>query len=547
MKKQKMGNPAHLRWIRHDVTRSALAASLKPLGVTDGPDDPVAWQLLTAGSRSLRPDTFSTAESFRQAYWSDEMWSKYPFALPGVDRTAAALQSFWDAERSCAFFNSELCEFFSRANVAPGFRQVMTRARAILHNLLGDIGITDIAEHARWGPGSSTSLPAKFASPATKWLFSHHVTLDAVPYVDAFSAWTGWVFRDPVVVPGNKVVFVAKNAKTERTIAIEPDWNMFFQLGLGRAIRARLRRVGMLLPEAQERHQALARRGSLDGFLATVDLKGASDSIPLALCEALLPECVLKHVLALRSPCGTLDEKTWFPYEKVSSMGNGFTFELETALFWALSKAVAGHASVYGDDIVVPSTCVGHLAAVFDLCGLTFNSKKSHYGERNPFRESCGGHYFKGVDVTPVYIRKDLTDVHRIATANELRKAIDDQHLPQLEAMWDAISRGIPRMFRGPKSIDGCLHVPPGGGAPRWVPALQSYRGLRLVKVYKTQRPLELGNLRRWLFDARVVRRRGLSRILFGDSRSRYEWEREAGRAVAEVREWTSDDPWSIS
>ena len=53
-------------------------------------------------------------------------------------------------------------------------------------------------------------------------------------------------FRRCQLTESNRLMTVPKNARTDRVIAAEPDWNMFFQLGLGASIRARLQKVGLL-------------------------------------------------------------------------------------------------------------------------------------------------------------------------------------------------------------------------------------------------------------------------------------------------------------
>jgi hypothetical protein len=94
-------------------------------------------------------------------------------------------------------------------------------------------------------------------------------------------------------------------------------------------------------------------------------------------------------------------------------MGNGFTFELETLIFWAAAKAVQevrgcqGPLGVYGDDIIVPQLIVQEVISTLEEFGFTINKEKSFVDGR--FFESCGGHYFDGVDVTPYY-QKHLVD-----------------------------------------------------------------------------------------------------------------------------------------
>jgi hypothetical protein len=100
----------------------------------------------------------------------------------------------------------------------------------------------------------------------------------------------------------------------------------------------------------------------------------------------------------------------WVTLEKFSSMGNGFTFELETLLFYAIAKAAGGlqrdELSVYGDDIIIPTRCASDVLAALRFFGFTPNQRKTFV--QGPFRESCGGDFFCGVDVTPYRLTKEL-------------------------------------------------------------------------------------------------------------------------------------------
>jgi hypothetical protein len=88
-------------------------------------------------------------------------------------------------------------------------------------------------------------------------------------------------------------------------------------------------------------------------------------------------------------------------------MGNGFTFPLESLLFWALTKACCSDdevVSIYGDDIICPTHRVPLIHRVLTACGFSLNLEKSYYtGE---FRESCGTDYYRGIDIRPYYQKK---------------------------------------------------------------------------------------------------------------------------------------------
>lgn len=512
-------------WSNTDVTKSVLSASQSALGLPSlDPRDIVAIP-------TPDPEEFEDPESFRNSYWRAEMWSKFPFDT-GIDRETVAYATAHEAELRCADSNRRLCGLWERP-VPERYRGILLAARSLLEHLFSGFSADEIVERVGWGPGATTSMRRAQATPQNKWVFAAHMTEGCVPYYQAFQQWCGRVFSPPYIVEGNTVTTVPKNAKTDRVIAIEPDWNMFFQLGLGRSIRQRLRqRFGILWKKSHEVNRILARKGSEDGFLATIDLKAASDTVSLALVEALLPEGVLSHVLALRSPKGVMQGRT-ITYEKVSSMGNGFTFELETALFYAICRAAAGHACVFGDDIVVPAASYQLVVDVLTFCGFEVNAKKSHYD--SPFRESCGGHYFAGVDVTPPYVREPLRGPRRIAFANRISELTDNGHwrLGDFKKVHDAITKGIPKALYGPKGVDGVVHCNLYESRPSYSLRYQCFKGKRIVEEYIPDEAITLG---------------AYVQALHG-SPGFTQWQKPPGRPKLRVRTWYRDwqgiSPWA--
>lgn len=412
------------------------------------------------------PEGLPVANQFREEYWRAECLSKFPFQIEGVDRAAEAILSFHVAETRCRDANLRV-GFFPNPYCATSM--VVRRARRKLKWLLSGISPEEVMQRARWGPGASTSLRRSESLPQIKWEFAAHVTENCLPWAEAFREWSG---RDiPIqVVRGNLVTTVPKNAKTDRIIAIEPDWNCFFQLGMGACIRRRLQRVGVLLPDAQERNRRLALAGSLTGHFATLDLKAASDTVSLGLCELLLPPDFLALILSLRSEQGLVGDDL-ITYEKVSSMGNGYTFELETAMFWALASSCdpSGDAAVYGDDVIVTSSAAPLLLEVFRDLGLEINESKTFL--TGPFRESCGGHYFHGVDVTPPYFKEEIADVPSYIRAyNKLVRAFGRSDTTEF------LRSRIPKFLWGPSHRgDTVLHSEWDETCPVWSRSYQSY------------------------------------------------------------------------
>jgi hypothetical protein len=219
-------------------------------------------------------------------------------------------------------------------------------------------------------------------------------------------------------VPGS-LSFVPKDAKIHRSIVVEPALNSMVQRGIGRLLKEKLRSQGVDLYD-QTRNQRLARVGSLDGSLATIDLSSASDTLSRELVYELLP---LDWAIFLNySRTSEVKYKgNLIQLEKWSSMGNGYTFELESMIFYALAFGVCRDLglptqsiSVYGDDIIVPVEAYTRLRRVLEFCGFTVNNQKSFYS--GPFRESCGKDYLSGIDVRPIYVKDLLTyrDLYRL-------------------------------------------------------------------------------------------------------------------------------------
>lgn len=271
---------------------------------------------------------------------------------------------------------------------------------------------------------------------------------------ERFSPWPicgaepvrGPVFKTHTV-QYNKIVCVPKNAKTDRTIAIEPTLNGFIQKGIDLVLRGKLYRIGIDL-SSQALNQALARLGSLSGNYATIDLSAASDSVSIQLVRELLPPEWFVLLDATRSPAYIDPKGQIRRYEKFCSMGNGFCFPLETLIFRAAVEYVMSVTSVhrdrtvavYGDDIIVPQETALLLLEVLRDLGFKHNEDKTFIV--GGFRESCGADYFFGVNVRPIYIKKPLIPGPQCyPLLNELRRR-------KLTRTWEALFEQIPVRWR---------------------------------------------------------------------------------------------------
>lgn len=315
-----------------------------------------------------------------------------------------------------------------------GSEDVLELARHIVLRVIGpDPEPTAVGN---FSGGASTSLTRSLGNVARKFMVKAHVTPAAwfyvIPQLVASSTWRSLnpELLSPEMVKGNELFTVPKNTQIDRVAAKEPDLNMWAQKRLGDLIRGHLRSVGIDLND-QSRNQRLAKKGSQDGSLATLDLSSASDSVSAALVGRLLPPGWFVELNALRSEYTRIDD-IWHENQMFSSMGNGFTFELESLLFYSIARAVCtitrvkGRVSVYGDDIIVPSDVSRLLSQVLGFCGFTVNPKKSHFLREDLFRESCGAHWYAGYDVKPFYVKGPLlTQPDLIHFLNSFRRWMD--------------------------------------------------------------------------------------------------------------------------
>jgi len=239
------------------------------------------------------------------------------------------------------------------------------------------------------------------------------------------------------VIEGSRLTTVPKNEDTERTIAIEPSGNMCLQLAAGMYLEGALCRIGLDIRNQQPKNMAMAKRGSLDGSVATLDLKSASDMISIDLVRALMPDAWFDLLMKLRSPTITIpgDGKTGdadmqVELHMISTMGNGFTFPLMTLLIVALIYGYRctrhgpslyidwSDTCVFGDDIIIPVDEYEGFVDVLTKAGLVVNLDKSYC--EGPFRESCGGDFLNGVDVTPFYVKTLAAEPDVYVTINQV-------------------------------------------------------------------------------------------------------------------------------
>lgn len=222
-----------------------------------------------------------------------------------------------------------------------------------------------------------------------------------------------------------RLVSVPKNSSSVRLITVEPLLKQFVQQGLNIRLREEILKCPVLKQclalTDQSLNQNLALEGSLTDEWATLDLKSASDLLSLKLVKLMFGHHTpfWEQMIKARSN-EVLAGKVPVELSKFAGMGNALTFPVQSVVFAIVAisailasegsmptkgklRRAARHVRVYGDDIVVKTKHANQVVSWLHKAGLAVNIKKS-FLEGN-FKESCGVDAFRGVDVTPLYLR----------------------------------------------------------------------------------------------------------------------------------------------
>jgi len=291
-----------------------------------------------------------------------------------------------------------------------------------------------------------------------KWhKLRYYPQLDAVyPYADYFfynyahlADELQMIEEGAVCSPQARVVLVPKDSRGPRVISCEPAELLFIQQGLMRLLYQVLESnnltAGRVNFSDQEVNRELARQGSISGEWATLDLSEASDRVSLDLIRAVFPLDWVTCLEASRSDHTELPDGRIVKLKKFAPMGSSCCFPVEALVFWAscvatlqrqnfkweITNSIKSDAVndrninacfpftgsrtgekhdvyVYGDDIIIRPANAEKIMFDLESIGLKVNRPKSYVS--GPFRESCGGDYHNGYDVTPVRFRKALNE-----------------------------------------------------------------------------------------------------------------------------------------
>lgn len=390
------------------------------------------------------------------------LYSKNPSWPTSVNPTLKAYNDFSIIEDSCKKMNQAICENRLDYDTNTLLNVAKRRMKRLLYSCpsLNDLNLT-------FGSGSNSGVAINNNSSELK--LGAHPTISSSAQGALQTLWNQiplyafqhvWTAR----TAAGKVAFIPKNHKTDRTIMLEPSLNTMVQRGIGTYMKDIMLESGINLRD-QTVNRNRARVGSISGEYATIDMTSASDYICYFLVKELLDEEWFELLNTWRTPDAILKDPlsgrfSYHTLEKFSSMGNGFTFELQSAIFYCLAYAVCKEAkvtpdiSIFGDDLIVPTSVAGKIFDLFEKIGFVPNREKSYC--EGDFRESCGGDYLRGINIRPFYVKDKmspavLTIFHNFA----LRTGMTDLAL--------LLASYIPEAFRlfGPCAFgDGHLHVP---------------------------------------------------------------------------------------
>lgn len=222
----------------------------------------------------------------------------------------------------------------------------------------------------------------------------------------------------------SQLVFVPKNIKKLRSISMEPTTLQFHQQGvmkeLYRYFKYSYPLNNILHLQDQHVNKSFAYTASITDEYSTIDLSHASDSVTWDLVKHVFKRVpnLMCWLVGTRSTHTLLPNGERIALAKFAPMGSALCFPVESLIFASIAtlsvqlelkrKKVKGESTrgltrqikVYGDDIIIPTYASKTCITLLRYFGFTPNEDKSYL--EGPFKESCGGNYFAGVDITPL-------------------------------------------------------------------------------------------------------------------------------------------------
>lgn len=309
---------------------------------------------------------------------------------------------------------------------------------------------------ARWHHGLKKSVKMRFKAYCRKKLLPEKaVNIRLFQIANGLfsgnrKAIANWIFErklEKVVnfTQGSRFSTVYKNREKRRPINVEAFCNMVVQRGIGVELRRILKEhCAIDLLVGQETHARLIS----DPSKATIDLSNASDSVQLSLVRFLFPQKFVSLIEETRSPFILGPDKNFYDIQKVSSMGNGFTFELMTLILCAVGRILDPDYSVYGDDIIISNKHARDHIHDLESVGFVVGASKSFID--SPFRESCGANFHDDHGYIESYDFLFPENIHDCAVLYQKAQRLSRIY-PSFKPMEEGLRRVTPKALRGPR------------------------------------------------------------------------------------------------
>jgi len=408
-----------------------------------------------------------------------------------------------------------------------------------------------IREHMDVGPGAAQKADSTYMVSKLFESSISYVNPDLIPLYRAALVETGfWADAEMrrhqefgfTKVQGGKLFFAAKNAEISRTCCTEANLEMLFQKAISAFLLSRLKwYFGISLEHQADNNRELARIGSIDGSIGTIDLISASDCMSLSMLDAAIQRSSIKTWLwRTSSRQAVYPDGTVVDLRMISTMGNGFTFPLQTIVFSSAVRAVydlkglpcrdpGTDFGVFGDDICVRKDTYDFLCKMLVKLGFQVNVRKSF--NTGAFRESCGHDYYRGVNIRGVYVKSLETPQQVYSCINRLARWSSYQGISVRSTI--LLLRSWVRDIRVPpsESDDAGIHVPFKMTRPHVTNtyAFQYRCYVRRVKRVKLVEPdADIGVINpdgmAVGFLSGAVRRRDISLTTTDDSAWKHDW-----------------------
>lgn len=326
----------------------------------------------------------------------------------------AETQSDLDA-KAIRVFKETQAEVKARCSTKLRSHLVYQEVRRIMTLMLGKTVPLDLFNEGRFTEKASHSVTRSNAHLHKK-LSSASCTesqkrLFQSLFGDAFGP-INYIITDEI-----NVTAVPKTFDTARTICPNTVIDGFLSSALEKHLVKVLKdSVNIDIAVQQKVHRKLVKYASKTGLLTTLDLKKASDMFSIPFMRRVLPSQWYRLIKSLRVKRYNCDGSV-VPAISFMSMGIGYTFPLQTMLFYAIILSVKnllfehdgirtrGTISVYGDDCIFPTSMSSIVFQTMRDMGFIVNEDKTF--STGKFRESCGCDCYDGVDVRPIMLKWD--------------------------------------------------------------------------------------------------------------------------------------------